>query len=96
MITAQLVQSIIVGSIFGLLWGNLFADKYRRLSKAGTNAGEARSSLWILASTSVIRYLLLAALLAILIIKSYITLVWWLVGFMPSFWTILIRATRIK
>ena len=92
----MIAQSIIIGIIFGLLWGNLFADKHRRLSKIGTSSTAAKSSIWFLASTSLIRYLLLAVLLAVLIIKSYITLIWWLVGFMGSFWTVLVRSLRVK
>jgi len=82
----MVTQSIIFGLIFGILWGMLFSSRYSHLSKNAHHPATIKSSTWFLASTGVIRYLLLAVLLAILLVKKQIILPWWLGSFLIGFW----------
>jgi len=81
----MILISLSLGGLFGCVWGLLFSNRYRHLTT------QAPPSLGFLASTSVIRYLLLAGLLVILMTKYHIDISWWLGGFLASFWTILLR-----
>lgn len=75
--------SIIIGVLFGSIWSRIFLDKKSPYT-------------WSLASTSIIRYLLLAAVLAILMIKFKISIILWSVGFMTSFWVLITRKTLLN
>jgi len=75
----MVIQSIIIGVVFGIIWAFMFEERYK---------GPAKNSR-ILARTVVIRYLLLAALLIFLIKKFSLLILWWLVGFLPAFWATL-------
>jgi len=86
------LQSIVIGTLFGIMWGILFSDRYKRLSSA--SSAFSKTSSWFLASTSVMRYLLLAALLITLLTKQYINLTWWLISFMISFWLVLTQSVK--
>ena len=75
----MITQSIVVGIIFGVAWGLPFINR----SKQGLHP-------YFLASTSAIRYLLLAVLLGLLVTKKIIILSWWLAGFLGAFWGLII------
>jgi hypothetical protein len=83
----MIVTSLIIGAVFGVVWGSLFTGKIKSLNNA---------SSWSLASTSIIRYLLLAGLLALLTVKYHLILAWWTVGFLVSFWLLLIQPKWIS
>jgi hypothetical protein len=87
----MIIQSIIIGTIFGILWGSIFHQRYKSITESGTLS---KTSIRFLASASTIRYLLLAALLAILVINKKIILIWWLAGFIVSFWIFLFKTTK--
>jgi len=75
----MITQSIILGIIFGFAWGIPLINR----TKKG-------ASPYSLASTSAIRYLLLAVLLGLLVTKKIILLSWWLAGFLGAFWGLII------
>lgn len=83
----MIVKSVFMGLCFGLLWGMVFSGKTKEIQAGG-------SSSWFLASTSTIRYLLLAAILLILMLKYKIHIAWWFVGFVSSFWPVLFLSTK--
>lgn len=85
--------SLFLGLFFGGIWGSLFVSRYKKSPFQSANSG---SSTWFLASTSVIRYLLLAALLVLLMVKYKILILWWAFGFMVGFWLVLGRGLKIS
>jgi len=92
----MVIASVIVGILFGFIWGNLFSQSSTRhariksTSKSTTQQSRLKASAWFLARTSVIRYLLLAAFLILLMKKYNLQLAWWLGGFLPVFWGMLV------
>lgn len=92
----MIIQSIVVGIVFGLVWGTLFSGRYKQLTNDPSQSAESKTSAWFLASTSVIRYLLLAAILIVLMVKYDLIITWWLGGFLGSFWVVLFRSFREK
>ena len=85
------VSSLIIGVLFGIIWGSLFAYRRKTLSNGDLPTNSCKSSAWFLARTSIIRYLLLAAFLALLITKYHLNLSWWTAGFLASFWILVFR-----
>jgi hypothetical protein len=90
----MVVQSIIIGVVFGVLWSLSFTGRYKKLSGNKFSSPPPKTYAWFLARTSSIRYLLLAVLLGILILKYKLIIVWWFLGFIVSFWTVLVMTTR--
>ncbi|MCK4517888.1 hypothetical protein KAT92_03870 [Candidatus Babeliales bacterium] len=78
----MITQSIILGIIFGLVWGIPFINRIKQAVPTH-----------FLASTSTIRYLLLAVLLGLLVTNKIILLSWWLAGFLGAFWGLTIWST---
>lgn len=86
----MIIQSVIIGVVLGWLWGNDLSRKYSKVNRNNC------SSSWFLASTSTIRYLLLAAILILMIKKNFISISWWAAGFFISFWvTLLVKNRRL-
>lgn len=88
----MIAASVLIGVIFGGVWGNLFTSRLKPYTKSPLQSASCRPSAWILASTSIIRYLLLAALLVVLVVKYNLLLAWWVAGFLPSFWLMLVKS----
>lgn len=104
----MVAQSITIGILFGTVWGKMFSNRYKSLTSTMPSSGREGTaphrgsrpsrgaSSRLLASTSIIRYLLLAAVLITLMARQYIVVSWWVVGFMISFWIILVRSVRLS
>lgn len=92
----MVVVSVCVGVICGFAWGSMFAGRYRDISDTPSESASQKSSAWILARTSIIRYLLLAALLAGLVIKYGLLISWWAAGFLTSFWVLLLTQIKVS
>jgi len=82
----MVIQSIVIGSCLGIIWGLTFTSKliYKKAKIALSTV------------STIFRYFLLTAILILLIQKNLILLSWGTLSFLGVFWLILLRATLFK
>ena len=79
-----MVLSIVLGSVFGILWGVLLVDKYKRVKYEALC--KRQQNMMRIVSSAIAKYILLAGTLAILLVKLSINLIVWLISFLIVFW----------
>lgn len=78
------LQSILLGTILGSLWGVLFNNQLKH----------PKAHVSFINITSITRFILLSLFLGILFIKQHINLTWWLISFMIAFWGVIIISNQ--
>jgi|GEM_PF-1523161 hypothetical protein len=88
--------SLFIGSVFGLLWGATLSKRYRFLASSNQDKKNTcpRGIFKSCSFFSISKYILIAAILAILFVRYSLSVWWWLAGFMFAFWVFVILSTK--
>jgi hypothetical protein len=86
--------SLIIGAAFGLLWGMTLQARHRQ-GLYGHDCGDSKmkkacGALGSNVFSGMMRYLLITAILALLVMKYSLNVWYWLLGFMGAFWILVV------
>ena len=90
--------SLSIGAVFGVLWGltlrSRYLDGYYCSGDGSSKLQKACGALGSTAFSAIARYILIAAILALLVIKYSLNVWYWLIGFMLAFWGLVVLFNR--
>ena len=86
--------SLFAGIISGILWGASLLSRYKGLANTNDKNNAPHGTFSFLSASSVIKFILIAAILGILFVRYSLNLWVWLASFMVSFWLFVIISTK--
>ena len=90
--------SLSVGAVFGILWGMTLWARYRHglygCNSENSKIQKACGALGGGVFSGMVRYILIAAILALLVMKYSLNVWYWLIGFMLAFWGMIVISNR--